>query len=237
MPDVPYRRLVSRVEAAISSSNRRSKGASREELLKLIDELKDAVSHIEASGWAQSVRARTGNLDERQGAAALWANCLGMIAGHYRRLGDLEAAFEPLEQGARLELDPELRMKSSYCATNRISMLIEAGKRKAADLSSEVGDAITLLKRQTIAGGLRATDPWAHADLAQLLLLQGDVAAAKSAYDNFAKLAKKPSEMDSALRVLNLLEQALEAMQDNAAEAVKSGAAYLSEKRAGTFKT
>lgn len=236
MSQYPYRRLIAEVETAINHSNRGSKAASPDELAALQAKLVEAIATIEKSGWAEVVRKRTGNLPERQGVAAVWANCLGMLAGHHRRLGTAELALPLLEHGAKLELDPEFNIMSTYCAVNRIAMLIELMRSNPVDLSAEIAETIAKLKRQTVAGGSRASDPWAFADLGQLQLLGGDGPAASEAYDNFVLFAKKGDEVDSAIRVLRLLQSALDTMRaDAAGEDVRNGITYLLSRRINRF--
>jgi tetratricopeptide (TPR) repeat protein len=235
MPDLPFRRLTGQVATAISLSNRRSKDASPEEIGQLIMKLKEAIELIESSGWSQVVQNAASAPEERQTVASMWADCLGMIAGHYRRLGEPESAFDLLDQGAKLELDPELKVKSSYCAVNLISMLIEAKRKAPADLMPDIERTIEKLNGQTVPGGARETDPWAYADLGQLHLLKGNGDAAKGAYDDFVRRAKKAGEVDSVLRVLRLLRQTLADIGDPNSETLAGGISYLVERRNEAF--
>lgn len=206
-------------EAEASKSDRDYEGA--------IDVLRYAVALIDSTGWETDTSLKR---DERNQVAWHLADCLGMIGGHYRRLGQLGEALKNFERGRQFEQDPQYRIDSSYNTVNAIVVPIETRSHDATSQEAALRKAVKTLEYQIYSPEMgeksRKPDRWAYADLGQCRLLLGELKEATAAYDDFIRLSNA-GEMGSASRVLKGIADALVEMHDDKALVVTSGIARL----------
>lgn len=192
-----------------------------------IGTLRDAIELIDRSGWESDPSLKR---EERNNIAWHLADCLGMMGGHHRRLGQLERALEAFERGRQYEKNQQYRIDSSYNTVNAIVVPIESGSRDATSQGAALREAVATLEYQIHSPEMgeksRKRDRWAYADLGQCRLLLGDVREAATAYEDFIRLSNA-GEIGSACRVLTSIAGALDKMQDDKARFVREGIGQL----------
>jgi tetratricopeptide (TPR) repeat protein len=188
--------------------------------------LKQAVRLLERVGWSTGLGPRGVATDAQEKAAAKMADCLGMIGGNYRRIGDAKAALRWFKKGRKLEQDARFDIESTYNLGNEISTSIElGGKPGTPTMRASLRKALETMKRRT--EGNRHRDRWAWADQGQCCLLLNDYEQAEKAYERFLNLGDRRATITSVLPVLAKLHQALVYSGDPTSESIALGIAYL----------
>ena len=179
-----------------------------DESLALLQEILDD----EAPG-SVAARAVQGELADSQ----------GMRGGILRRIGRLSDALQAYRAGERLEA--QLGYASTYNLVNVIALSIELDQLPptAPELKSQIGAAIKALVRDT--QGRRRQDWWAWADLAQVLLLDGQADAARRAQVQ-GKLGSGPAPEELRVHAegLTRLAQQLQQLAPEVAAALQAAA-------------
>jgi tetratricopeptide (TPR) repeat protein len=134
------------------------------------------------------------------------ADTYGMIGGVYRRKQDLPAALAAYQAGREEEKKDE---SSTYNLGNVIMLkiMLEQASPQATDLKQEIETVIGRLERQTT--GARSDEWWAWADLGQFHLLNGDLDAARRAYEQGRRTGPTGAEYRRHIDVLGGLAKEL----------------------------
>jgi tetratricopeptide (TPR) repeat protein len=153
------------------------------------------------------------------------ADCLGMLGGNYRRIGELERAQEAFERGRVYEQSSRLGVDSSYNLVNAITLPLESRQGvKAADLADKLRAAIEAIERQV--NGNRRVDRWAWADLAECRLLLGDLDEALRNYERARDLGNRET-IRSIVNVLERLHLAVQQCDPSTAANLSEALAFL----------
>ncbi len=172
--------------------------------------LEETVKALDASPLPVDLKATNPSRAMRDLAAQL-ADCLGMLGGNYRRLGELEKARAAFERGRDYEESEVLEVMSSYNLVNAITLPIESNPGNWEAQLPFLEKAVTALSRQV--RGERSRDRWAWADLAQCQLLLGDEAGALQSYGRVRDLGDDDT-LASVTAVLERLANAVPALKD-----------------------
>jgi tetratricopeptide (TPR) repeat protein len=172
--------------------------------------LRDIVKKLNESPLAAEVGADGPAGQPVQRLAKQLADCIGMLGGNYRRIGELERAQKAFERGRVYEQSSRLKVDSSYNLVNAITLPLESRPGvKAADLADELRAAIEAIKRQV--EGNRRTDRWAWADLAECRLLLGELDEALRNYER----ARDLGNQDTIRSIVDVLERLRLAMHQS----------------------
>jgi tetratricopeptide (TPR) repeat protein len=147
------------------------------------------------------------------------ADCLGMLGGNHRRLGQLVEAQACFERGRRLEESPALGIMSSYNIINAITLPLETDGAALVEQRPKLEAAVAAIGRQV--RGDRRNDRWAWADLAQCQLLLGEQKAALQSYARVRALGDGDT-LKSVVTVLERLRKGVPQLADSIAHAVES---------------
>lgn len=145
--------------------------------------------------------------DEDRVMRAKLADYFGSRGGIFRRLNKPEQALRMYEMGLGYEGEDT---GSTYNLSNAITWSIILGHRdlSSPELKERLATIITRLQSQTSNQGERFHDWWAHADLAQFLLLDGQVDLALSRYEQGIKSCGPSRDyVENSLGVLRDFQQ------------------------------
>lgn len=148
------------------------------------------------------------------------ADCLGMIGGNYRRMGDLDEALRQFELGRVYEEADRLDVNSSYNLVNAITLPLEKRSMTVTEQHDSLKRAVAAIDRQV--HGERRNDRWAWADLGLCQLLLGDIEAARNSYRRMQDLGDSETAR-SVLAVMRRLQGALEDSDPKAANWLRRG--------------
>lgn len=183
-----------------------------DKVLDAVQVLVSAIQELESNGlndWESELDQLPEVVSAQvQSVAFQLADCIGMLGGNYRRLGQpkLRDAQDQFDRGSRLEAAPALGIMSSYNTVNAVTLPLERGTRSVADQADELRQAVGTIERQV--RGVRRPDRWAWADLGQCHMLLGDVERAIGCYRHALALGDDAT-VQSIRPVLERLRAAL----------------------------
>lgn len=184
-----------------------------------VDLLKKTVETLEASPVTAGLENDVAPSRLMCELATQLADCLGMLGGNHRRLGQLAEAQRCFERGRRFEESPALGIMSSYNIINAITLPIESDSSALVRQRATLESAVEAISRQV--RGERRNDRWAWADLAECQLLLGDQEAALQSYGRVSALGDEDT-VKSVVSVLARLSRAAPALAAAIAKAVAS---------------
>ena len=162
----------------------------------------------EAVGRLESMRSNaTDDLQLQSMIRAELADAHGMKGGVFRRMDNLASALDEYSQGLAIE---GADGQGTYNLSNHITLSLTLGRERLASgaMQERIERLLDRLKRQT--DGARRDDWWAWADLAQFLLLKGDIGSAFEAYQRGRSIGASAEDMQRSLEVLAELGRALQ---------------------------
>ena len=145
------------------------------------------------------------------------ADAHGMKGGVFRRMGNPTAAMEEYGEGVAIE---GAEGQGTYNLSNHImlSLTLAHERLDSSAMQERIERLLERLKRQT--EGARRDDWWAWADLAQYLLLKGDIGSAFEAYQRGRSIGASAEDMHRSLEVLAELGRALESDEPEVAQRI-----------------
>jgi tetratricopeptide (TPR) repeat protein len=186
--------------------------------------LLDTLAQMDQSPLAAKLESDRPSAPVKRLAGQL-ADCLGMLGGNYRRIGELERARQTFGRGRIYEESSRLGVNASYNLVNSITLPLESGAATPSDLTADLRGAVEALERQV--EGNRRTDRWAWADLAECRLLLGELDQALKDYERVRDLGDDDT-LRSVVTVLARLEEALKSSDPSVASHLSDAIAALS---------
>jgi hypothetical protein len=183
--------------------------------LEAIEELRDAVSLVDAS-WAGMSNGVENPEKLSQSLAELaseTADCCGMSGGIYWRMHrsddpHLDEAEECYERGAKWEERGNYYYPNSYNLVNRIVVKILKHPNNFQQWSTDLRELASTVHAQTHGGG-REHQWWAWADLGLISLLTSNSVLEEEGYEKFRATGPKHRNYMSTTRVMDELSTAL----------------------------
>lgn len=194
------------------------------DIVAAIDTLLGAVATLDGSPLAKDLTLVEVPSPQQKKLAFQLADCLGMLGGNYRRLGELTHALAAFVRGQEIEESEKLEVPSSYNLVNAITLPLEMKTQTPTQLQPALNRAVAAIKRQ-VDHEERRNDRWAWADLAECQLLLGDLDDAKDSYARMCELGNADTIV-SVVAVLRRLKVALES-EVQASEALRQAIAWL----------